>query len=503
MGIRYIGPGQTYPTIQDANVGRSGADSFVCRFDTEDASFMLSTFPTEVVADDGYTPAWVRAGVLCTTEAGLIVEGLRVGRSDIGSSYLFGAAAQTTAGLSIELRDCQIDVVGGSSHAVAAMTSVAVGIAPLSLSLLRCAMAAGSARLNILLGVAGASGTKLGRGYLSLVDCPSIETNGLRSISANGLFDEQELIRSIIRIYVAAGASNHFAAGAVSRIWQSVLDGMDVANALVTADLAAMTLDIKSSYICRSAGTAILITNPAGQPIRNSAIQDNATAGINSAANITVNCLFGNNGADYAGGGALDVSDVLGTPSYVDRAAGDYEPTADSDTIDDGTDEGFGNDIRGQAIPWGAGPDIGPFEFFIPDTDPPEVTGAVRTAAQLVRVSFSEAMDTTIASLTDPASWTFVDDDGDTVSLNSITVETGDASVLMDVATVLQPGMRYTVTAPADLQDVAGNVIDGEARVATFIVPWTIGRLAIRQASGQATVRVVEAFENIPETAEV
>ena len=502
MGIRYIGLTQPYPTIQAANVGRSGADTFVCRFNTEDTTSTLLTFPTEIVADDGYTPAWRLAGPLCTAEAGLIVEGLRIGRSDAGASNLFQATAQTAAGLSIELRDCEFDVAGGS-FGVAAMSTVAVGTAPLSLHLLRCRMAAGSARLGGLLGVAGGAVTKLGRGYLKVEDCSLIETNGLRSVSANGLFAEQELLRSIIRVFINDGAANHFASGAVLRIWQSLLDGMDVASGLVTADLAAITLDIKNSDIGHTAGQAIVITNPAGQPIRNSAIHNNTAAGINSSANVTVNCLFGNNGADYAGGGVLDVTDVLGVPTCVDRAAGDYTPTADSDTIDDGTDEGFGNDIRGQSIPWGAGPDIGPFEFFIPDTDPPEVTGAVRTAAQLVRISFSEAMDTAIASLTAPASWGFVDDDGNPVSLNSVTVETGDASVLMNVATALQPGMRYTVTAPADLQDVAGNVIDSEARAATFIVPWTIGRLAIRQVSGQATVRVVEAFENIPETAEV
>jgi hypothetical protein len=252
----------------------------------------------------------------------------------------------------------------------------------------------------------------------------------------------------------------------------------------------------------RSAATAVTLTNATGADLfQNCAFHGNATAAISSAATVTKNCLFDSNTADYKGGGARAGDDFTGTITFVDLVGGDRAPTDLSGTRDTGIFQGFPTDIRGITIPQGPAPDVGPYEFFVPETIPPDVTGAVRTTASTVRVSFSEAMDTTIASLVDPASWGLVDNAGQPVAVDSIAVDVGDASVVLSVAEDLERGMRYTITAPADLKDLVGNVIN--VRAATFSTPWTAGRMGIRQVSGQSTVRVIEGFELSPETAEV
>lgn len=385
MATREVGPGKTYATIALAAAAASDGDTIECFFDTTDTSFLYQPPVVTIKAATGFSPKWLRSSTpLTTCIRAMIVDGLEIGKTDNSSGGFFNAVAYSAAGFGVILRNCSFSF-GTGEPAVMGANSQAAGNVPMSLTIENCTMAQTNNRLASLLAVSGGSGTQLCKGTLRVIDS-TLRTAGLRQVSTYGLFVEQHVERSIIQIATAAGSSSDFDTGSTSTLYQSVLDGLGTATRLMTADCAKTTVDVKSSYFLRGAATAVELTNcPASALFVNCAFANNATAAISAAHTVTDHCLFDGNTNDYVGGGALDATDITGTVTYTDLAGGDYAPTDLSDTIDSGIDVGFGTDLVGEAIPQGAGPDIGPYEYPAAPPPPPpppqsavEIDGAIR-----------------------------------------------------------------------------------------------------------------------------
>ena len=85
-----------------------------------------------------------------------------------------------------------------------------------------------------------------------------------------------------------------------------------------------------------------------------------------------------------------------------------------------------------------------------------------------------------------------------------ITAEAGNTSFLLALDAPMVAGGRYTVTAPVDATDAAGNTISEGARTAGFVVPWFDGGIGIRVVgSSTLQMRLLEVRESDPETMEV
>jgi len=381
MAIREVGPGKTYPTIFAAAQAAVAGDEIVCFFDSEDTSFLYMPPPIRIIAADGYSPIWRRAGQLATIQASMTIEGMTIGLNDNGDGQILVAGAYSGAGLDIALVRCRFSF-GTGEPAVCGASAQAVGEIPLRLTISGCSMAETTNRLRSILGVANGDPTQQARGYLVIEDS-DLSTSGIRQVSGGGLFVEQRIERSILRISTGAGGFTDFAASSTTILHQSILDGVGTAASLMSADCSKTTVDVKNSYFMRTFGTAVTLTNcVAGDQFIDCAFVDNLTA-ISAANTVTDHCLFDNNTNDYAGGGALDATDLTGTVTFNDLANGDYSPTDLSDTIDAGIDVGFVTDLVGEAIPQGAGPDIGPYEHPAAPPPPPpplavEIDGVIR-----------------------------------------------------------------------------------------------------------------------------
>lgn len=361
MAIREVGPGKTYATIASAAAAASDGDTIECYFDTVDTSFLYEPPAVTIQAATGFSPKWRTAGsFLATCIRALTVDGLEIGHTSFGTVF-FNAVAYAAAGFGVTLRNCVLNPGPGTPGIMGAGVQ-AVGSVPMSLTLINCKMSDPADQLGGIMALSGASGTRLCKGTLHIDGC-TLKTNGIRTVSANGLFVEQHITDSIIQVVLNDGANNTFDTGSTFTLHQSILDGLTTATGLITADCAKTTVDVKNSYIMRCAGTAVSLTNCAATDMfDNCAFIDNVTA-ISAANTVTDHCLFDNNTADYAGGGALDATDLTGTVTFNDLANGDYSPTDLSDTIDVGVDAGFVTDIRGEARPQGLGFDIGPYEY--------------------------------------------------------------------------------------------------------------------------------------------
>jgi len=132
----------------------------------------------------------------------------------------------------------------------------------------------------------------------------------------------------------------------------------------------------------------------------------------------------------------------------------------------------------------------------------PELAAAVPAGPRLIRATFDEAMDP--ASLADAGDWGLALAGGTAPGISGITAEAGNTSFLLALDAPMVAGGRYTVTAPVDATDAAGNTISEGARTAGFVVPWFDGGIGIRVVgSSTLQMRLLEVRESDPETMEV
>lgn len=459
MAIRDVGPGKTYATIALAAAAASDGDTIECFFDSIDTSFLYQPPAVTIKAATGFSPKWLRSSYLTTCIRAMIVDGLEIGKTDNSSGGFFNAPSYSAAGFGVILRNCSFSFGTGTPSVMSADVQAA-GNVPMSLTVENCTMAQTTNRLGALLSISGASATQLCKGTLRVINS-TLRTAGLRQVSANGLFVEQRVERSIIQIATAAGSSSDFDTGSTSTLYQSVLDGLGTATALMSADCAKTTVDVKSSYLMRAVGDAVALTNcPASDLFVNTAFIDNATSAISAAHTVTEHCLFDGNTNDYIDGGALDATDITGTVTYTDLAGGDYAPTDLSDTIDAGIDVGFVTDIRGEAIPQGSDFDIGPYEF--PEVTIVKLLTATATASDTVVITADGDLTAAIANIAD---WTVTADNPGVADMviSSITIGAPTTEATIVFTADMTPREDYTITSIAAKVDPLFNTLQYSA----------------------------------------
>ena len=458
MADREVGPGKTYGTISDAYTAANAGDDIVCFFDTTDTSFILCAKANITVKKaDGFTPIWANGGTLVNIQATpFTIEDVKIGRNDNASGTLFAANAQDLTGIVVNLTRCPFTFGTSSPSVVGGAHPFTEGEAPITLNMTNCSMNEPTNKLGTLLRVSGTSATLTSKGHLNITDCDTIRCNGLRAVAAWGLFESQAIDKTILQIYSSNGLASDFDSVSTSTIWQSVLDGMTTATTLVTCDGSKTTLDIKNSYIMRSNSTAISTTNCSGDLIQNSSIYFNVTAGINNASTITKNCLLGNNGSDYTGGGAPAADDIVGAPTFNDLASDDYTPTSGSDTRNAGIDMLFTTDIRGEAIPQGADFDIGPYEY--PEVSTVQLTTATATDKNDAGIVATGDLTDAIAT---PAEWTVTADKVGVLDPVISTIVIGVPNTTAEITFVddLTPREDYTIVTTSAFVEAGHRIL--------------------------------------------
>jgi len=100
------------------------------------------------------------------------------------------------------------------------------------------------------------------------------------------------------------------------------------------------------------------------------------------------------------------------------------------------------------------------------------LSATVSADARTITVTFSEQMYG--SALLVPSTWSVagISGAGDTTGVIGSITAIG-AVVTLNLSYPLTPGSRYQVTASASLYDVAGNLIDPDARSGYFLVPWS------------------------------
>ncbi len=177
--------------------------------------------------------------------------------------------------------------------------------------------------------------------------------------------------------------------------------------------------------------------------------------GVTSANAITVT----NNGF-YActanvGAGITNTAPVTDDP-LLDA---NYKPTsALSPWVNAGATVALTEDYEGMPRPQGAAYDIGAYEL---DVTPPDLVSATAEEPTQITATFSE--DVMGGDLTDVLAWTITRSDGLNVALASVTASGADVTIAVPEIVELTSGHQYTLTAPATVTDLVGNVIDNRS----------------------------------------
>lgn len=189
--------------------------------------------------------------------------------------------------------------------------------------------------------------------------------------------------------------------------------------------------------------------------VRNSVVRNLAgnsgTYGIRAFTDVAYCDAFGTWAFPYAGTQGASCLQV--DPLFVNEGALDFHLQAGSPLLNAGVDVGITVDRDGNTRPAGAGYDIGAFEKIA------EVTGAVCTTPNTVRVSFSAAVAVT-GALTTPGNYTLAQvnpANGVLPTISAVTPQAGGSPTYVDLTTTEHTGgQNYSVTL-ANIPGVAGS----------------------------------------------
>ena len=153
-------------------------------------------------------------------------------------------------------------------------------------------------------------------------------------------------------------------------------------------------------------------------------------------------------------------------PMFKNKGDKDFSILQTSPALDAGVLAGnpFNIDIMGISRPQGQSYDMGAYEFTSgnpnPDTTPPEVTGAEITSANVVIITFSEALEQNSAQ----AAGNYGITNGITVSSAILSTDGKRVTLATSNHTV---GQSYIVTVN-NVKDLAGNVVNPNANTAGY-----------------------------------